>query len=139
MIIDFEGEPSQPLSERRAKDSGWRDVAGVLRSLDYGLSASQRVGPSIAQDGRYESMAAAFRQMMQPALLQSYRDALSAQDVGVATIGDRDTNLLNLFMLEKAAYEINYEVSNRPDWLSVPLRGFSELIGQIMSENAADE
>lgn len=139
MIIDFEGEPSQPLSERRAKDSGWRDVAGVLRSLDYGLSASQRVGPSIAQDGRYESMAAAFRQMMQPALLQSYRDALSAQDVGVATICDRDTNLLNLFMLEKAAYEINYEVSNRPDWLSVPLRGFSELIGQIMSENAADE
>jgi maltose alpha-D-glucosyltransferase / alpha-amylase len=137
MIIDFEGEPSQPLAERRAKDSGWRDVAGILRSLDYALAASRRAAAAAGQEGRWDTMARAFRQAMPKMLLKAYGDA-----VGIApgdALNGRDRALLDLFMLEKAAYEVNYEVSNRPDWLAVPLRGVTELLDQMLPGKANDE
>lgn len=136
MIIDFEGEPSLPLAERRAKDSGWRDVAGILRSLDYALAASRRAATATGQEGRWDLMALAFRQTMPETLLHAYREAIGASDGEMA---GRDRDLLDLFMLEKAAYEVNYEVSNRPDWLGVPLRGLTGLLEELLPGKAEDE
>ncbi len=136
MIIDFEGEPSQPLTERRAKDSGWRDVAGVLRSLDYALAASRQAGMASGREGRWERLAEAFRERMPAALLEAYRDAAGGVE---AASDERDRALLDLFMIEKAAYEVNYEVSNRPEWLAVPLRGLSGLMDALLPGKARDD
>jgi maltose alpha-D-glucosyltransferase/alpha-amylase len=125
MIIDFEGEPAQPLAERRAKDSGWRDVAGILRSLDYALAAGRRQGAASGQDERYERMSSAVREAMPAALLQAYREAVSGP------LSEGGHELLELFMIEKAAYEIAYEAANRPDWLAVPLAGLTSLIERL--------
>jgi maltose alpha-D-glucosyltransferase/alpha-amylase len=137
MIIDFEGEPAQPLSERRAKDSGWRDVAGILRSLDYAIAAGARTVAASGQAGRYELLAEAFSAAMPTALLAGYREAVTG---GPMAEGEGEGEaLLDLFMLEKAAYEINYEVGNRPDWLAVPLRGLTGLLARLLPEGDRHE
>ncbi|KRE11150.1 alpha-amylase [Bosea sp. Root381] len=136
MIIDFEGEPSLSLAERRAKDCGWRDVAGILRSLDYALAAARRGAPLAGKEERWEQLAEFFRQLMPGALLQAYREAVGNAE---GELAGRDRDLLDLFMLEKAAYEVNYEVSNRPDWLGVPLRGLTELIEHLLPETTTDD
>jgi maltose alpha-D-glucosyltransferase/alpha-amylase len=138
MIIDFEGEPSQPLAERRAKDSGWRDVAGILRSFDYALAAARRSPAAAGQDGAYATLATAFREKMPQALLQAYSEVVAGQNSRGTRHRAGDMALLDLFMLEKAAYEINYEVSNRPDWLGVPLRGLTDLMDRLLSGEADD-
>ncbi|WP_207907974.1 maltose alpha-D-glucosyltransferase [Bosea sp. BK604] len=137
MIIDFEGEPSQPLEHRRAKDSGWRDVAGILRSLDYAVAAARRSGAATGREDRLAKLGAAFAGVMPVALLDSYRTTLATE---AERFGSEETgrDLLDLFMLEKAAYEVNYEVSNRPDWLIVPLYGLVELANRLLGEDAAD-
>lgn len=139
MIIDFEGEPSQPLAERRAKDSGWRDVAGILRSFDYALAAAQRSPAAVSHDGAYATLAAAFRERMPQALLQAYSQATAERNGRRSGDGAADRALLDLFMVEKAAYEIGYEASNRPDWLAVPLRGLAELMDRLLSGGVADD
>lgn len=139
MIIDFEGEPSQPLSERRAKDSGWRDVAGILRSLDYALAAARLTGATAGRDGAYETLARSFRENVPQALLEAYRDAIAQQRGKRSRARTADAALLDLFMVEKAAYEVNYEVSNRPDWLGVPLRGLTDLLDRLLSEEPAHD
>lgn len=136
MIIDFEGEPAQPLAERRAKDSGWRDVAGVLRSLDYAVAAGARTVAAAGQAARYEVLAETFRSSMSVALLSGYREAVAAAPIGEGDSGGEA--LLDLFMLEKAAYEINYEVTNRPDWLAVPLGGLMRLLSRLLPEEEGD-
>ena len=133
MIIDFEGEPAQPLAERRARDSGWRDVAGILRSLDYALAAARGLSAAALQDGRYDRLADGFRRRMPQALLAAYGRTLDGDRAEPATGADREA-LLSLFMIEKAAYEVTYEVGNRPDWLGVPLRGLAELCDRLLNE-----
>lgn len=129
MIIDFEGEPAQPLAERRAKDSGWRDVAGILRSLDYALAAGKRLGAATGREERYERLAESFRETMPAVLVEAYREATGAGREGN---NDDEAALLDLFMIEKAAYEVGYEVSNRPDWLAVPLAGLTQLLDRLL-------
>jgi maltose alpha-D-glucosyltransferase / alpha-amylase len=128
VIIDFEGEPAQPLAERRAKDSGWRDVAGILRSLDYVLMARLRGG--VASKEGFEALDAAFRTRIPSTLLDAYRAAAGTQAEGPEAA--RDAALLDLFLIEKAAYEVVYEVGNRPDWLGVPLGGLARLVDGLL-------
>ena len=79
-------------------------------------------------------MAAGFRATMPAALLEAYREAIAGSPI------DRNEHgLLDLFMLEKAAYEIDYEISNRPDWLAVPLAGLSALLERLLPGRARDE
>ena len=140
-IIDFEGEPAQPLAERRGKDSGWRDVAGILRSFDYALSASRRTGGVVLSD-RYQTFSEQFGREIPRRLIDGYRAALAAAPAGVAPASQdaaQDDALLQLFLLEKAAYEIAYEAANRPEWLSVPLAGFGMLIQDTLNGGTADE
>jgi maltose alpha-D-glucosyltransferase/alpha-amylase len=124
MIIDFEGEPSKPLDERRSKMSPLRDLAGIIRSFDYAASSVERTSRQ-AEGGEGSARAKAlldqFRLRAEIALLEGYRKGARR----VLTDGEFD--LLRLFMIEKAAYEIAYEAANRPDWLSTPLCGLSAL------------
>lgn len=114
MIIDFEGEPAKPLAERRAKDLPLRDVAGVLRSFDYAAAVAERAG-TVPPDG-----GAAFREGATRAFLRGYGGAAGAAP------------LLDLFLLEKAAYEVAYEAANRPDWIGVPVAGLAAAARRLM-------
>ena len=104
-VIDFEGEPSRPLAERRAPTSPLRDVAGMLRSLDYAARTAEREN-GLAAD---------------PWLTR-------ARDAFLGAYGDVDAALLSAFELEKACYEIRYEAGMRPDWLWLPMAAAERLV-----------
>jgi len=129
MLIDFEGEPVRTLDERRAKDLPERDLAGMLRSFDYAAAVAKRVRPALAEsqevrsDARYED----FRRSAAEAFLGGYRSVSAATD----------EPLLNLFVLEKAAYEIVYEAANRPDWIGVPIAGLASATERLLQEAAS--
>lgn len=134
VIIDFEGEPSLPVAERRASDSGWRDVAGILRSLDYAVRVRRRPARA-AGDTRFVELAEAFAAQVPAALLAAYRAGAGQEAVGADTA--RDTALLALFLLEKAAYEVTYELDNRPDWLGIALGSFARLVAHLSPDDGA--
>jgi len=128
-IIDFEGEPARPLAERRAKSSPLRDVAGILRSFDYAAATiidRKNVGSAPVSDERRDEFIARFRACAPKAFLEAYRTAISASGAAMSK------RLLDLFLLEKAAYEVTYEAANRPSWFAVPLAGLSELARRVL-------
>ncbi|WP_349371051.1 maltose alpha-D-glucosyltransferase [Salinarimonas sp.] len=130
MIIDFEGEPAKSLADRRAKASPLRDVAGVIRSFDYAASNLKKhrhtpQGP--LTEARGAQLRSLFRQVAEEAFLEGYRE--------VAPEGVSNSSLLDLFILEKAAYEICYEAANRPAWLDVPLNGFAHVAERLLASN----
>ncbi|MDB5415225.1 MAG: Trehalose synthase, partial [Rubritepida sp.] len=127
-IIDFEGEPAKTLEQRRAKSSPMRDVAGLLRSFDYAAAsaAADRQGvPGPAAD-RYVTLLENFRQRAGDSFMSAYREA-HAQAPRAWVAAGSEAALLDLFLLEKAAYEICYEAANRPGWIHIPMRGLQEL------------
>jgi maltokinase len=118
VIIDFEGEPARPLPERRQKRSPLRDVAGMLRSFAYATSAveilrGQRPPEGFEQEAR-ERFLERYLQTVDPTLLPSGEAATA--------------NLLSIFELEKAIYELRYEIDNRPDWVAIPVAGIRRLL-----------
>jgi trehalose synthase-fused probable maltokinase len=116
-IIDFEGEPSKPLNQRREKRSPLRDVAGMLRSFDYARHAALRAGDA-ANEGRV-SQATAWHVAVRERFLEVYVRAIRQ---GNPDLLPRDIHgPLAALELEKAAYEVLYELNNRPDWLQIPL------------------
>jgi maltose alpha-D-glucosyltransferase/alpha-amylase len=131
VIVDFEGEPARSLEERRAKGSPLRDVAGLLRSLDYAAAAAA-AALSTALPERRDILLSRFRSEAGAAFEAAYREAEAAAPVQWAPAETRDA-LLDLFLLEKAAYELRYEAANRPTWLSIPLRGLSALADRLVS------
>jgi maltose alpha-D-glucosyltransferase / alpha-amylase len=130
-IIDFEGEPGRSLEERRARASPLRDVAGLVRSLDY-IAANlanrknPRAGPMSSD--RTHDLLERFRTDATKAFLKSYRAAAGT------VVGIWNPRILELLLLEKAAYEINYEAANRPQWLPVPLAGMARIARRILGE-----
>ena len=123
-IIDFEGEPSKSVEERRMKTAALRDVAGMIRSFDYAAhAAAGRVAARLPDGARtVRADAMYWRDAAVRRFLAGYREHLG--DCGVwpadAASGLR---LIELFVLEKAAYELAYEAANRPDWVHIPLAG----------------
>ena len=111
MIIDFEGEPLRPLEERRRKHAAPRDVAGMLRSIDY---AAATVPAAAVPAGAWEADAAR-------AFLEGYRAAAPTPFFLESAEAIRD--VVAVFELEKAAYEIVYEANHRPTWIAIPKRG----------------
>jgi predicted trehalose synthase len=107
VVTDFEGEPARPLVERRRPASPLRDVAGMLRSLDYAAHAAER-GPGGL--------------MPEPWLADAHAAFLAAYG------GDHQPGLLRAFELEKACYEVRYEANFRPDWISLPLGAIERLV-----------
>jgi maltose alpha-D-glucosyltransferase/alpha-amylase len=128
-IIDFEGEPAASLTQRRAKTSPIRDVAGLLRSIDY--AAATMVGRNKSNgELEGEQSLTKFVTRSSDLFLHSYGQAGGSQP------GNAERALLDLFLIEKAAYEICYEAANRPSWIGVPLAGLAKLAVRI---TATDE
>lgn len=134
-IIDFEGEPARPLEERRAKDSPLRDVAGMLRSFDYACAKVEE-----AQHGGMEgtdSTADIGHDVVEQYLLRGRQVFLNAYWLATQDIphewekSSGAAAAVDLFVLEKTAYEIAYEAANRPAWLGVPLRGLAAIVEQL--------
>ena len=127
VIIDFEGEPSRPFSVRRAKHSALRDVAGMLRSFDYARHAALlHVTAHKPEDyARLDLPASQWEQQARAAFLRSY-----AEGTGEGTLYRSFADvrgLLWLFEVEKALYELRYELGMRLDWVVIPLRSLITL------------
>ena len=128
VIIDFEGEPARPLAERRMKHSSLRDVAGMLRSFDYARwSAVLRDTYSDADRARLAPLAQRWARETRETFLRAYDE--TARGSGVYGSLAEVQGLIELFELEKALYELRYEVGNRPAWINVPLQGVLALCG----------
>jgi maltose alpha-D-glucosyltransferase/alpha-amylase len=133
VIIDFEGEPLRPLTQRRLKRIGLRDVAGMLRSYHYAMSmASRRVteesGLGEEQSQALAAWAHALYRWAGSAFLTGYLDVAGGTPI-VPSDDSHTRGLLDVFLVEKAAYELEYELNNRPDWVGIPLRGILETSG----------
>jgi maltose alpha-D-glucosyltransferase/alpha-amylase len=123
-VIDFEGEPAKPVELRRSKDHPLRDVAGIIRSFDYAAAVVKRrsqASHAHLADDQVNAFLDRYVERATEAFLTGYREA-------VTSAGDNppiaaDSELLELFLIEKAAYEVVYEASNRPAWIDVPLHG----------------
>jgi maltose alpha-D-glucosyltransferase/alpha-amylase len=132
-LIDFEGEPAKPLAARRIKGSPLRDVAGLLRSFDY--AAASATGGSAATGARAERREALLRRFRTEAgatFLAAYRAVHDQAERRWAPAAAAPA-LVDLFLIEKAAYEICYEAANRPTWLAIPLRGLAELTRRVLA------
>jgi maltose alpha-D-glucosyltransferase/alpha-amylase len=129
IIIDFEGEPARSLEERRGKHSPLRDVVGMLRSFNYAAHAALR---QVTADGASDqatllSHAHEWEQQTRTAFLAGYTEA-AGDSPGYPADPDQVRGLLELFALEKACYELRYELDNRPAWVEIPLGGLCELL-----------
>jgi trehalose synthase-fused probable maltokinase len=132
VIIDFEGEPARPAAIRRAKRSALRDVAGMLRSYHYaayqGL-ANFEAGGSLPQgtSSAAESWAASWHGWVSAAFLRAYLEEAGESVFIPRDRGELD-DLLVVHVLEKAVYELAYELNNRPAWVGLPLQGIAALV-----------
>jgi maltose alpha-D-glucosyltransferase/alpha-amylase len=126
-IIDFEGEPVRTFEERRRKNSPLRDVAGMLRSFNYArYAALARVAAQRPERvAGVERHAAEWEAEARRVFLEGYEEA--AYEAGLYESMEEARALLELFTLEKACYELRYELEHRPDWIHVPLRGILDL------------
>jgi maltose alpha-D-glucosyltransferase/alpha-amylase len=134
VIIDFEGEPSRPLSERRIKRSALRDVAGMLRSFHYAPYAvlfgqSQHSVIRAEDTAAVESGAKFWYRWVSGAFLRAYLEE-SGNAAHLPKTSEELQVLLGAHLFEKAFYEIAYEMNNRPEWVCIPIRGVLELLGR---------
>jgi maltose alpha-D-glucosyltransferase / alpha-amylase len=137
-FIDFEGEPARPLEERREKTSPLRDVAGMLRSFDYAAASAIMAGGAGQSDiarSRKRVVIERFLQVSEHGFLSAYAKASETLPRGAPT-AQGTTALLNLFLLQKVAYEIAYEAAHRPAWFGVPLRGLAAISGRLIEAQA---
>jgi maltose alpha-D-glucosyltransferase/alpha-amylase len=132
VIIDFEGEPARPLSERRLKRSPLRDVAGMLRSFQYAAYAALHDQAAMGivrpeQFARVEGWARYWCAWASAAYLRGYLGSAGKAPT-LPQAPEEIEALLNAYLLEKAIYEIGYELNNRPDWVRIPLAGLKQLL-----------
>ncbi|HYZ62833.1 MAG TPA: maltose alpha-D-glucosyltransferase [Acetobacteraceae bacterium] len=136
-IIDFEGEPARTMEQRRAKSCAMRDVAGLLRSFDYAAAAAApgRVAASEQAALRRQTALQEFKVRASSTFLEAYRTVLEAANSRWVPI-EAEAPLLDLFLLEKAAYEIKYEAANRPTWIGIPLAGMHGIAERLLGLEA---
>ena len=129
VILDFEGEPARPLAERRQKQLPIKDVAGMLRSFHYaafsGLAKHTARRPEDYQ--QMEPWAKLWVSAVSGVFLQAYRETAGESPIVPATADDFRM-VLDVYVLDKALYELGYELNNRPDWVRIPLSGILSLL-----------
>jgi maltose alpha-D-glucosyltransferase/alpha-amylase len=130
VIIDFEGEPARPLSERRIKRSPLRDVAGMIRSFHYAAYtalASQTQATHAENPSFLEPWILFWYTWVVAQFLHAYLEVSGSGPLLSAGVQDREM-LLDAYLLEKALYELRYEINNRPEWVRIPIRGILQLV-----------
>src|SRR6185369_17252071 len=130
-LLDFEGEPRRSLEDRRRKAPAARDVAGFARSIDYATSAALEREANLGAEER-AALAARMRQWTDhliEAYWQSYREALGDERLWPRDV-EKSRQLFDFFCLEKAFYEVEYELANRPGWVNIPLEATLRLLCQ---------
>lgn len=132
VVIDFEGEPTRPLAERREKTSALRDVAGMLRSLAYAAATlvqmEARSGKDMKSHHERELVSGRWERDARAAFLKGYSEAARPGGRFLPQDEKRRNALLALFEAEKAFYELSYELNHRPGWEWIPMRGISRLL-----------
>jgi maltose alpha-D-glucosyltransferase/alpha-amylase len=133
MIIDFEGEPAKPLAQRKIKKSALQDVAGMLRSFHYAAETALMKITSewLAAEQHLEGLQAwahYWQQIVSSVYLQEYRAVADKHPLLLPESLEGMKALLRAFQLEKALYELEYELNNRPDWVRVPLSGILQIL-----------
>jgi trehalose synthase-fused probable maltokinase len=132
VIIDFEGEPDRPISERREKRSAMKDVAGLVRSLHYAACAGAANLIPALDDRSIPENVTAWQNFWfgcaARSFLSGYFEAASG-DVFLPESPAQTQQLLDLYVLEKVLYELRYELNNRPDWVAIPLAGLKAVLG----------
>src|SRR5690606_43890 len=130
VVLDFEGEPGRSLAERRQKHSPLRDVAGMLRSFDYARQQSMAEHRTV--DFRTQTAlrrwSEAWMTEVREGFLAEYRAATEGAPF-IPPDSEHLRRMLRVFELEKAIYELAYEMNNRPDWIWIPVVGITELTG----------
>ncbi len=116
-VIDFEGEPMRPPEERRRMNSPLKDVGGMLRSLDYVIGAAARSAGIPAGDETVESWRNGAAELFTVKYMEGYSPSMPYLPSRFADMAD----VLHFFLVEKAVYELDYELNNRPDWVHIPL------------------
>jgi maltose alpha-D-glucosyltransferase/alpha-amylase len=130
LVIDFEGEPARSLEQRRDRYSPLRDVAGMMRSLDYAvrMTLAEHRSLDLVRENALHLWSGAWLDAVRSAFLISYRDTL-----GESHLAPRDPaafrRILSVFELEKAVYELGYEMNNRPGWIWIPIQGIRSILG----------
>ncbi|HEX3952497.1 MAG TPA: putative maltokinase, partial [Stellaceae bacterium] len=136
-IIDFEGEPARPLAARRRKSSPLRDVAGMIRSFDYAATSAVRqmaeTRPSAVP--RMAELADAWRQRAVDGFRAAYHKTMRGCPAYPAKAQAK--MLIDYFTLEKAVYEVNYELANRPGWVAIPLNGMLRVLAKLTGNGNA--
>jgi maltose alpha-D-glucosyltransferase/alpha-amylase len=130
VIFDFEGEPARSLSERRLKRSPIRDVAGMIRSYHYAAYSPLLMTSSIREEdvSGLEAWAELWYVYIGGVFLRSYLEMVESTPI-IPKTPEMLESMLTAFLLEKALYEMGYELNNRPEWLVIPLRGIKHLCG----------
>jgi maltose alpha-D-glucosyltransferase / alpha-amylase len=128
VILDFEGEPARWIAERRAKQSPLKDIAGMVRSYSYAAYAALFAFTThrMPHEVMLEGWADAWQHWTAAAFLDGYLE--EADGAAFLPRGDAWTTLLSAFMLDKALYELEYEMNHRPEWVRIPLLGIKKLI-----------
>ncbi len=132
VIIDFEGEPARAIGERRLKRSPMRDVAGMIRSFDYAAHSGNLGAGAWVREEDADLVSVWSRlwyRWVSGAFLRGYLDAACGAEFLPSNEGDLRV-LLDAYLIEKAIYEIGYEMNNRPAWTAIPIRGILDLLEQ---------
>lgn len=132
VIMDFEGEPARPLSERKLKRSPFRDVAGMVRSFHYAAHSTLFLNPSFRESDRpiLEPWIEPWHYYVSGIFFRSYLD--TAADASFVPKDPEQIDILfQTFLLEKAVYELGYELNNRPEWVIIPLKGILSIMKSI--------
>jgi maltose alpha-D-glucosyltransferase/alpha-amylase len=126
------------MAQRRAKSCPLRDVAGLLRSFDYAAAAAAtgRTAASPGTEVRRLTLLQQFRRDASRVFLDQYRAVLRAS-AHPWVPREAEAALLDLFLIEKAAYEIRYEAANRPTWLAIPLQGLTAITERVLAPEFA--
>ena len=134
-IIDFEGEPRRALNDRRRKAPAARDIAGLIRSIDYSATAALERALLVTPDERdkLDTALGEWRDRSTAAFLAAYRETMTNARLWPADPQAAE-RMLNFFLLEKVRYEIEYELAYRPEWLRVPLTGMLRILSQNADE-----
>jgi maltokinase len=132
IIIDFEGEPESSIADRKIKHSPLKDVAGMIRSFHYAVSAKLFYSNETKDKDRLSLQKAADRwfYLIRETFTETYLQALGPQQKLYANKAEINFLFL-LHLLEKAIYEVGYELNGRPDWLKIPLKGIEQVINEL--------